>query len=103
MIAESGFGARYLLYKFGCQYVHATNYATGIYRRGGLGDAMKLGDFTDANMWDEPLRLTWWSLTAPTERLLHVHGVDSTAFMTSLPTAAMERLVEALANDGAGR
>jgi hypothetical protein len=99
MIAESGFRARYLLFKFQCQYAHTTNYATGIYRRGGLGDAMKLGDFTEPNIWAEPLHLTWWSLTAPTKRLLDVMGADSKAFAASLPTTEMKRLVETLGND----
>jgi hypothetical protein len=99
MIAESGFSARYLLYKFGCQYVHATNYATGLYRRH-LGNAMELGEFIEPKMWAEPLQLTWWSLQAPTARLLDILGADSKAFAASLPTSEMNRLVATLANEG---
>jgi hypothetical protein len=95
IIAESGYGARYLLYKFGCQYVHSTNYATGIYRKN-LGDAMEIGEFIDAQMWAEPLQITWWSLQAPTARLLEIAGGDSTAFAASLPSSEMERTVTAL-------
>lgn len=95
MIAESGFSARYVLYKFGCQYVHSTNYATGIYRKN-LGNAMEIGEFVEPKMWAEPLQITWWSLQAPTTRLLETIGADSTAFAASLPSSEMERTVTAL-------
>lgn len=102
MIAESGFSARYLLYKFGCQYVHSTNYATGIYRKH-LGDAMEIGEFVQPEMWAEPLQLTWWSLQAPTARLLVIAGGDPTAFAASLPSSEMERTVVALGNERSAR
>lgn len=98
VIAESGFPARYLLYKFGCQYVHATKYATGLYRRH-LGDAKEIGEFIEPKMWAEPLQLTWWSLQAPTERLLGILGADSTAFAASMPASKMKGLVTTLANE----
>jgi hypothetical protein len=97
MIAESSFSARHLLYKFGCQYVHTANYATGLYRRH-LGDAMEIGEFIEPKMWAEPLQLTWWSLQAPTARLLDILGADSTRFAASLPAAEMEQTVTALSN-----
>jgi hypothetical protein len=45
-------------HKFGCQYVHAMNCATGLYRRH-LGNAMEIGEFIEPKMWAEPLQLTW--------------------------------------------
>jgi hypothetical protein len=35
---------------------------------------MEIGEFIEPRMWAEPLQLTWWSLQAPTGRLLDILG-----------------------------
>lgn len=69
MLESLGEERKYLPYIIGCQYVHGTHKATGIYRKN-LGIEKVLGEHIVPRDWWPCLSMSWFSLHASGERLL---------------------------------
>jgi hypothetical protein len=95
MMEELNLGPQYSIYRHLSQYLHGTNVAFGVYaRRTVSGD--EYGEFITSKHWFQPLRLCWFSLSAPGNRLIYMLGGNPALFPSLKLQNEIEKALEDL-------